>query len=152
MKTEQILMFVFALVLGMLLANMLKDVCGCKVVEGQDNLGTLTIDNDHVITYTHPNGNSWTLSDNGKELLSERLAFFSVDNMLPLLLNYQNDNDNLNNYSIRTGGYKPDLIYYYNMLSDSGDGYLCGGRAQTAWGLNFNEPWPVTSCNNPPSH
>tara|TARA_B100000575_G_C22570892_1_gene361423 strand:- start:69 stop:353 length:285 start_codon:yes stop_codon:yes gene_type:complete len=35
MKTEQILMCVVALVLGMLLANMLKSVCGCKVVEGQ---------------------------------------------------------------------------------------------------------------------
>jgi hypothetical protein len=34
MKTEQILMCVVALVLGMLLANMLKSVCGCKVVEG----------------------------------------------------------------------------------------------------------------------
>ena len=35
MKTEQILMCVVALILGMLLANMLKNVCGCKVVEGQ---------------------------------------------------------------------------------------------------------------------
>ena len=36
MKTEQILMCVVALILGMLLANMLKSVCGCKVVEGQE--------------------------------------------------------------------------------------------------------------------
>ena len=35
MNTEQILMYVVALILGMLLANMLKDVYGCKVVEGQ---------------------------------------------------------------------------------------------------------------------
>lgn len=35
MKTEQILMCMVALILGMLLANMLKSVCGCKVVEGQ---------------------------------------------------------------------------------------------------------------------
>ena len=35
MNTEQILMYVVALILGMLLANMLKSVCGCKVVEGQ---------------------------------------------------------------------------------------------------------------------
>ena len=35
MNTEQILMCVVALILGMLLANMLKSVCGCKVVEGQ---------------------------------------------------------------------------------------------------------------------
>ena len=34
MNTEQILMCVVALILGMLLANMLKSVCGCKVVEG----------------------------------------------------------------------------------------------------------------------
>ena len=35
MNTEQIIMCVVALILGMLLANMLKSVCGCKVVEGQ---------------------------------------------------------------------------------------------------------------------
>jgi len=34
MKTETIVMCVFALLLGMLMANMLKDVCGCKTVEG----------------------------------------------------------------------------------------------------------------------
>ena len=44
MNTEQILMFVVALILGMLLANMLKSVCGCKVVEGQtdDNIKDCT--------------------------------------------------------------------------------------------------------------
>ena len=35
MKTDTIGMCVVALLLGMLLANMLKNVCGCKVVEGQ---------------------------------------------------------------------------------------------------------------------
>ena len=35
MNTENIVMCVVALLLGMLLANMLKNVCGCKVVEGQ---------------------------------------------------------------------------------------------------------------------
>ena len=34
MKTEQIVMCVVALLLGMLLFHMLKGVCGCKVVEG----------------------------------------------------------------------------------------------------------------------
>ena len=34
MNTENIVMCVFALILGMLLADMLKNVCGCKVVEG----------------------------------------------------------------------------------------------------------------------
>ena len=34
MKTDQIICCVVALLLGMLLANMLKNVCGCKVVEG----------------------------------------------------------------------------------------------------------------------
>ena len=36
MKTEQILMCLFALILGMLIANMLKDVCGCNIVEGAE--------------------------------------------------------------------------------------------------------------------
>ena len=35
METETIVMCVVALILGMLLANMLKSVCGCKTVEGQ---------------------------------------------------------------------------------------------------------------------
>lgn len=34
MKIEQIMYCVFALLLGMLLANMLQNVCGCNVVEG----------------------------------------------------------------------------------------------------------------------
>jgi len=35
MKTETIVMCVVALLIGMLLANMLKNVCGCKLTEGQ---------------------------------------------------------------------------------------------------------------------
>ena len=34
MKTEQIIYCVVALLLGMLLVNMLKNVCGCKLTEG----------------------------------------------------------------------------------------------------------------------
>ena len=34
MNSETIVMCVVALVLGMLMANMLKNVCGCKTVEG----------------------------------------------------------------------------------------------------------------------
>ena len=37
MNTEQILMYVIALILGMLLANMLKNVCGCKLMEGHND-------------------------------------------------------------------------------------------------------------------
>ena len=35
MNTETIVYCVVALILGMLMANMLKNVCGCKTVEGQ---------------------------------------------------------------------------------------------------------------------
>ena len=35
MKTEQILMYVVTLILGMLFFHMLKNVCSCKLVEGQ---------------------------------------------------------------------------------------------------------------------
>ena len=35
MNSETIVYCVVALILGMLLAHMLKSVCGCKVVEGQ---------------------------------------------------------------------------------------------------------------------
>ena len=37
MKTDQIVMLFVALLLGMLLANMMKSVCGCKIVEGGNN-------------------------------------------------------------------------------------------------------------------
>ena len=40
MKTETIVMCVVALILGMLLANMLKSVCGCKTVEGLENMSS----------------------------------------------------------------------------------------------------------------
>ena len=49
MKTETIVYCVLGLLLGMLLANMLKSVCGCKTVEGQiltslsESLGTLPV-------------------------------------------------------------------------------------------------------------
>ena len=36
MNLETIVMCVVALILGMLMANMLKSVCGCKVVEGHE--------------------------------------------------------------------------------------------------------------------
>ena len=35
MDNKIVLMVIVAIVLGMLVANMFKDVCGCKVVEGQ---------------------------------------------------------------------------------------------------------------------
>jgi len=35
MGTDQLMYCIVALILGMLLSNMLKSVCGCKVVEGQ---------------------------------------------------------------------------------------------------------------------
>ena len=38
MDSKTIVMCVVALLIGMLLANMLKNVCGCKVVEGQTGL------------------------------------------------------------------------------------------------------------------
>ena len=40
MNNQTIVCCVVALLLGMLLANMLKNVCGCKVVEGQNASGT----------------------------------------------------------------------------------------------------------------
>ena len=36
MKTEQIIILVVAFFLGMLLLNMVKNVCGCEVKEGFD--------------------------------------------------------------------------------------------------------------------
>ena len=55
MDTDQIIYFVAALILGMLLANMLKNVCGCKVVEGQE--GTCVVNPEQPISRT---GGQWT--------------------------------------------------------------------------------------------
>ena len=38
MNSETVVYCVVALLLGMLLANMLKNVCGCKVVEGASSI------------------------------------------------------------------------------------------------------------------
>ena len=48
MNSDQILMYVFSLILGMLLANMLKGVCGCKVVEGQQAPPACTPDQQDI--------------------------------------------------------------------------------------------------------
>ena len=48
MKTETIVCCVVALLLGMLLANMLKNVCGCKLTEGQNQTFTYNSDNENV--------------------------------------------------------------------------------------------------------
>ena len=46
MKTETIVMCVVALILGMLMANMLKNVCGCNtVVEGGPAEGVIWLEN-----------------------------------------------------------------------------------------------------------
>ena len=45
MDSKTIVMGAVALILGMLLANMLKSVCGCKTVEGQTSY--LSADADH---------------------------------------------------------------------------------------------------------
>ena len=45
MNSQTILMCVVSLIFGMLLANMLKSVCGCKVVEGQGDGDPMRTDN-----------------------------------------------------------------------------------------------------------
>jgi hypothetical protein len=55
MGTEQIMYCVVALILGMLLANMLKNVCGCKVVEGQNHSDRASLQTGSVCGYIDPN-------------------------------------------------------------------------------------------------
>ena len=52
MNSQTIVMCVVALLLGMLLANMLKSVCGCKNVEGLCNNKVTPISS----SYQGPNG------------------------------------------------------------------------------------------------
>ena len=44
MNSQTVVMCVVALLLGMLLAHMLKDVCGCKTVEGNYDVSKLTLE------------------------------------------------------------------------------------------------------------
>jgi hypothetical protein len=53
MKTETIVMCVVLFLLGMLMANMLKDVCGCKNVEGQTATATKKISVPIHIVHLH---------------------------------------------------------------------------------------------------
>ena len=60
MNNQTIVCCVVALVLGMLLANMLKNVCGCKLTEGQGNVECRTnamqyIPHDQCFTAQHVN-------------------------------------------------------------------------------------------------
>ena len=56
MGTDQIMYCIVALILGMLLANMLKNVCGCKVVEGTELDKAHNIANSSCVTiYGRPN-------------------------------------------------------------------------------------------------
>ena len=57
MNSETIVMCVVALLLGMLLANMLKSVCGCKTVEGQGD------DLNHTCTCSLVPGTACTKDD-----------------------------------------------------------------------------------------
>ncbi len=56
MKTETVVYCVVALLLGMLLANMLKSVCGCKVVEGFESSEQIKKEGDAVAAVKHACG------------------------------------------------------------------------------------------------
>ena len=59
MKTDQTIMCVVALLVGMLLANMLKNVCGCEIVEGQ--LGTNSVNSADMLTNAKDSADAaWT--------------------------------------------------------------------------------------------
>ena len=54
MKTDQIMYCIVALVLGMLMANMLKNICGCKnVVEGQNDDNSSKV--EHISAFQQRN-------------------------------------------------------------------------------------------------
>ena len=57
MNNQTIVMCVVSLLLGMLLANMLKNVCGCKVVEGQNECASFeTLDQAQSRAYRSVSG------------------------------------------------------------------------------------------------
>ena len=57
LDNQTIMMVVVAIVLGMLVANMFKEVCGCKVVEGQQALVDGCITPPVTATTSTPSGN-----------------------------------------------------------------------------------------------
>ena len=62
MDNKIVLMVVVAIVLGMLVANMFKDVCGCKVVEGQCTAGSNGLDGGSIC-HPQPNADASCLND-----------------------------------------------------------------------------------------
>jgi len=76
MGTDQIMHCIVALILGMLLANMLKNVCGCKVVEGQHS-GTHSHTHHHEQIFNtdwHANGHIEMKSSPAAILAEQRRA------------------------------------------------------------------------------
>ena len=49
MKTEQIIILVVAFMLGMLLLNMVKNVCGCELKEGFDVRGPQGLSSEQAV-------------------------------------------------------------------------------------------------------
>ena len=68
MKTEQILMCVVSLILGMLLFHMLKGVCGCKIVEGAESTSTETGNSPSNVSEVGPNTGSGNSPSNVSEV------------------------------------------------------------------------------------
>ena len=66
MKTETIIYCIVALLLGMLLENMLKNMCGCKTVEGQNGSGIVAkLQNPAWVGITLPTPSSAIDNSNG---------------------------------------------------------------------------------------
>jgi hypothetical protein len=82
MKTDQIVIYVVALLLGMLLANMLKSVCGCKVVEGHLPGPSAALVNDIITAAENLQGTGWDVvpnEDAAADVVAEVLSAEQVE-------------------------------------------------------------------------
>ena len=101
MNSEQIVMCVVALVLGMLLYHMLKGVCGCKVVERM----TESIDKLPVLNLDNSNNNMMVASQKNNRCAGNINHLLNKINRLDKIITNAQDvmkktMDNVNNISI----------------------------------------------------
>ena len=75
MDKKMIFMIIVAIVLGMLSANMLKDVCGCKVVEGQSTTQGKGCPREEVYMQNLASGTPWPPDPLGRDCIPDSCTF-----------------------------------------------------------------------------
>ena len=180
MDSQTILMCVVALILGMLLFHMLKGVCGCKVVEGQDATGILSIGAapDRNIIYNYRNSGDGTpgsakLSTQGENMLMNTYSYihcdrqktdwrdiencYTEDNNLGDLADRDTALENLkNDIETNSGLAAKFATNYHHAAGTDTSSFFCETNregltgAERSWSVHFDNAHWPGKCATPP--